>query len=42
MGDEREDAGLPSEAPGMTVEDTGDAPAADDGDADDDQTEDED
>ena len=42
MGDEREDGDLPSEAPGMSVEETGDASAADDGETDDDQAEDED
>jgi hypothetical protein len=42
MGDEREDADLPSEAPGMSIDGTGDAPAADDGDTDTDQAEDED
>jgi DNA-directed RNA polymerase subunit alpha len=42
MGDEREEAELPSEAPGMSIEDTGDAPAADDGDTDNDKAEDED
>jgi DNA-directed RNA polymerase subunit alpha len=42
MGDEREDADLPSEAPGMSIDGTGDAPGADDGDTDTDQAEDED
>ena len=41
MGDEQEDAELPSEAPGMSMEDTGDDSAADDGDTDNDQAEDE-
>ena len=42
MGDEQKDAELPSEAPGMSMEDTGDDSATDDGDTDNAQAEDED